>query len=90
MLAPEQAQLVAMAVHELATNAAKYGSLSVETGRVDVSWSVFEGVLTLAWREIGRPDGRPRPTKRASAPRSFPAWAAAIAAAPIFIGCPTG
>ena len=55
VLAPEQAQLVAMAVHELATNAAKYGSLSVETGKVDVSWSAFEGVLTLMWRESGGP-----------------------------------
>lgn len=55
VLAPEQAQLVAMAVHELATNAAKYGSLSVELGKVDVSWSAFENVLTLVWRESGGP-----------------------------------
>ncbi len=55
VLAPEQAQLVAMAVHELATNAAKYGSLSVERGKVDVSWSAFEGVLTLVWRESDGP-----------------------------------
>jgi len=51
VLAPEQAQLLAMAIHELATNAAKYGSLSVEKGRVDVTWSAFEGVLSLVWRE---------------------------------------
>ena len=55
VLAPEQAQLVAMAVHELATNAAKYGSLSIETGKVDMSWSAFEGVLSLVWRESGGP-----------------------------------
>jgi len=55
VLAPEQAQLVAMAVHELATNAAKYGSLSVESGKVDVSWSAFEGTLSLVWRESGGP-----------------------------------
>lgn len=55
VLVPEQAQLVAMAVHELATNAAKYGSLSVECGKVDVSWSAFEGMLTLVWREAGGP-----------------------------------
>jgi CheY-like chemotaxis protein len=42
-------------VHELATNAAKYGSLSVELGKVDVSWSAFEGILTLIWRETGGP-----------------------------------
>ncbi len=51
VLVPEQAQLLAMAIHELATNAAKYGSLSVDTGRVDVSWSTYEGVLSLVWRE---------------------------------------
>ena len=62
VLAPEQAQLVAMAVHELATNAAKYGSLSVENGKVDVSWSAFEGMLTLVWRESGGPKVTP-PTK---------------------------
>ncbi len=55
VLVPEQAQLVAMAVHELATNAAKYGSLSVETGRVDVTWSILDGTLFLNWAEAGGP-----------------------------------
>jgi two-component sensor histidine kinase/CheY-like chemotaxis protein len=55
VLVPEQAQLVAMAIHELATNAAKYGSLSVESGRVDVSWSTAEGTLSLIWREADGP-----------------------------------
>jgi PAS domain S-box-containing protein len=55
VLVPEQAQLVAMAIHELATNAAKYGSLSVEAGRVDVSWSTADGMLSLVWREAGGP-----------------------------------
>jgi len=59
VLVPEQAQLVAMAVHELATNAAKYGSLSVDAGRVDVSWSVFEDVLSFAWQEKGGPPVAP-------------------------------
>jgi len=59
VLAPEQAQLVAMAVHELATNAAKYGSLSVETGRVDVNWSTRDGTLFLNWQESGGPDVAP-------------------------------
>ncbi len=55
VLLPEQAQLVAMAVHELATNAAKYGSLSVEAGKVDVSWSDRDGTLFLDWSETGGP-----------------------------------
>ena len=55
VLAPGQAQLVAMAVHELATNAAKYGSLSVETGKVDVTWSTSEGMLHFNWVETGGP-----------------------------------
>jgi two-component sensor histidine kinase len=57
VLLPEQAQLVAMAVHELATNAAKYGSLSVETGKVDISWSAVDGTLFLNWSESRRPGG---------------------------------
>jgi two-component sensor histidine kinase/CheY-like chemotaxis protein len=59
VLAPEQAQLLAMGIHELATNAAKYGSLSVDDGRVDVSWSSFEGTLSLIWRERGGPKVAP-------------------------------
>jgi two-component sensor histidine kinase/CheY-like chemotaxis protein len=55
VLVPEQAQLVAMAIHELATNAAKYGSLSVESGRVDVSWYTLDGKLFLNWTETGGP-----------------------------------
>jgi two-component sensor histidine kinase/DNA-binding response OmpR family regulator len=62
VLAPGQAQLVAMAVHELATNAAKYGSLSVETGKVDVRWSTSEGMLNFDWAESGGPAVVP-PTK---------------------------
>jgi two-component sensor histidine kinase/CheY-like chemotaxis protein len=62
VLLPGQAQLLAMAIHELATNAAKYGSLSVNGGRVDVSWSIFEGLLTLVWRESKGPKAE-RPKK---------------------------
>ncbi len=57
-VSPEIAQTVAIALHELATNAAKYGALSDPSGRVDVSWSSFEGRLTLVWKGIGRPQGR--------------------------------
>ena len=42
-------------VHELATNAAKYGSLSVESGVVSIHWSVSNHVLELFWRETGGP-----------------------------------
>jgi len=63
VLVPEQAQLVAMAVHELATNAAKYGSLSVATGRVDISWSTVDGTLFLNWTESGGPNVVP-PARR--------------------------
>jgi two-component sensor histidine kinase len=45
-----------MALHELATNAAKYGALSVAGGRVEVGWSRDDdGGLDLVWRESGGP-----------------------------------
>ncbi len=44
-----------MALHELATNAAKYGALSVQAGRIDVHWSHAEGKLTICWSEAGGP-----------------------------------
>jgi PAS domain S-box-containing protein len=55
VLLPETAQAVAMAIHELATNAAKYGSLSCNGGRVDVGWGYAGGTLTVHWVESGGP-----------------------------------
>lgn len=52
---PSAAQALSMAVHELATNAAKYGALSVRSGRVAVSWTLRGGALHLAWSETDGP-----------------------------------
>jgi len=64
MLKPEVAQAIAVALHELATNAAKYGALSVPTGQVHVVWSpAADGHLVLRWTETGGPSVNP-PTRR--------------------------
>jgi signal transduction histidine kinase/DNA-binding response OmpR family regulator len=59
MLDPKHAQNISLAVHELATNAAKYGAFSVERGKVAISWSVANNgkynVLTFRWRESEGP-----------------------------------
>jgi two-component sensor histidine kinase len=56
-LAPKAAEVVTLAVHELATNAAKYGALRHEAGRLSVSWRIDEeqepAWLQLRWRETG-------------------------------------
>jgi two-component system CheB/CheR fusion protein len=56
---PKAAETFALAIHELATNAIKYGALSQPTGRVDVSWRVDDAAdptqLILDWRERGGP-----------------------------------
>jgi two-component sensor histidine kinase len=44
-----------MALHELATNAVKYGALSRDSGRVSVRWAKTEGRLVLDWSESGGP-----------------------------------
>jgi PAS domain S-box-containing protein len=50
------AQAIAVSVHELATNAAKYGSLSKASGRVEISWQTdASGKLSLHWKERGGP-----------------------------------
>jgi PAS domain S-box-containing protein len=64
MLPPGTAQPLAMAVHELATNAAKHGALSTPGGRLRVSWRLDggeRGPLRLRWVERGGPpvDGPP-------------------------------
>ncbi len=61
-LPPRIALSIAMALHELATNAVKYGALSVPAGRVALSWRVAEGRLALSWRESGGPPVDP-PTR---------------------------
>jgi len=45
------AQAIGLALHELATNAGKYGALSTDTGRVDVSWGIDGDALTMSWTE---------------------------------------
>jgi PAS domain S-box-containing protein len=62
MLEPSTAQAMAMTLHELATNAAKYGALSTDNGRVEVAWSKTNDQLTLRWAETGGPRVRP-PTR---------------------------
>lgn len=44
-----------MVLHELATNAAKYGALSSEAGALDISGSSEEDLLTIVWAETGGP-----------------------------------
>jgi len=52
---PPVAQTLALALHELATNAAKYGALSVEQGRVHLAWQISQGSVDLTWCESGGP-----------------------------------
>jgi PAS domain S-box-containing protein len=54
-LRPKTAVSLALAIHELATNASKYGALSSENGRVIVTWTATDGRLELEWREEGGP-----------------------------------
>jgi PAS domain S-box-containing protein len=66
-LPPRTAIAIALALHELATNAAKYGALSTSAGHVELAWTLAaEGrdqVLNLRWREVGGPPVRP-PSRR--------------------------
>ena len=55
LLQPATAQAVALALHELATNAAKYGALSSEAGSLQVRWTFTDNSLSLDWRETGGP-----------------------------------
>jgi PAS domain S-box-containing protein len=54
-LSPRAALALALALHELGTNAAKYGALSREEGSVDIGWTDAAGLLRLDWKERGGP-----------------------------------
>ena len=63
-LSPQQAVAMALALHELATNALKYGALSAEQGQVEVAWNLAHNQLgarqiSLLWRELGGPPVTP-------------------------------
>jgi PAS domain S-box-containing protein len=60
MLSAAETQALAMVIHELVTNAAKYGALSTPSGSVSLDWDQMPGVdgaarLLIAWRETGGP-----------------------------------
>ncbi|WP_373353248.1 HWE histidine kinase domain-containing protein [Pseudoroseicyclus sp. CXY001] len=59
LIGQDQVTTLSLALHELATNSVKYGALSVDDGRVDISWDVAAGatgtLLTFTWCESGGP-----------------------------------
>jgi two-component sensor histidine kinase len=60
-LNPASAQAIGLAVHELATNAGKYGALSTDNGRVDISWGTDGNTFTISWAErVGPPVSQPK------------------------------
>jgi PAS domain S-box-containing protein len=66
-LRPKVALSLGMTLHELATNASKYGALSAESGRIAIRWatSLLKGKpsIELSWQERGGPQVRP-PTRK--------------------------
>lgn len=66
LLPPKKAVTLAMALHELSTNALKYGALSTEQGRVALSWAWRPETreLTLEWRERGGPPIKEPPSRK--------------------------
>ena len=45
-----------MSLHDLCTNAVKYGALTNESGRVAISWAIDDGLFVFSWQESGGPD----------------------------------
>src|SRR6476620_953039 len=70
LLSPATAQTIALALHELATNAAKYGALSTDPGRVELTWRTEPGKLELIWGESGGPEITP-PNRRGYGSRAI-------------------
>ncbi len=65
VLAADAVQPTAMVLHELSTNAAKYGALSAPGGGIDLSWRIEpDGSLRLDWHEVGGPAVPGTPVRR--------------------------
>ena len=56
LLEPTKAQTLALALHELAANAAKYGALSSASGRLMVRWTLEDDALVIHWHETAGPE----------------------------------
>jgi PAS domain S-box-containing protein len=69
-LQPATAQTLTLALHELATNSAKYGALSTLAGKLSVQWDLHGGTLSLIWQEAGGPPVLP-PTSRGFGTKSL-------------------
>jgi two-component system CheB/CheR fusion protein len=59
LMKPHQSLSVSMVIHELATNASKYGALSKPDGRIAIAWGVEDGALKLLWKEKDGPRIKP-------------------------------
>ncbi len=62
LLKPEAAQNLGLALHELATNASKYGALSSPGGKIEIGWAVTDDAtqqFQIWWRETGGPEVEP-------------------------------
>ena len=57
-ITPDKAQILALALHELATNSAKYGALSSPDAQLDLNWKHEPGLVSLVWSETGGPPVR--------------------------------
>jgi two-component sensor histidine kinase len=55
---------LSMALHELATNASKYGALSRSEGRVSIRWAVEGDRVVMVWRETGGPEVKAQPSRQ--------------------------
>jgi len=58
LLEPRTAQTIGLTLHELATNAAKYGALTASSGTVTLRWSIENAALNMTWEEAGGPSIR--------------------------------
>ena len=70
VLAPAIAQTIALALHELATNAAKYGALSTNSGCIRLNWELLPHTIEFDWVESGGPKINP-PKRRGYGTRIF-------------------
>lgn len=92
VLSPKQLQPLSLILHELATNAVKYGALSVASGQIRVKWDLETGGarhLRLRWQEVGGPPPAP-PAAAGFGTRLIQVAAAELGGHPDLVYSPVG